>query len=1017
MDANTCNEFGCACPLIGIKTWTGFIGNQNDDQYFELSEVGIAQEREDFMTQMEQESFLSESSELARTRKTGKCNLRKSLAWDSAFFTSAGVLEPEELSIINCGLKKVVKHPLPGIEEDIRRSAESNSTFDSDNLTLESLEVDLFGDVRASIQRSSKGSNLAYPNSLAGPGKSGAQTSAAPNLRSSRKMQVVSRNMMKPTAASKRQIVNTPGPERSRKEPEKTKKEAERTKREVEGIKKEATVCPRAVQAAARSAELNTSSLRPPRIAGRVNSVLASPPKRTSLGANRVKIENSTAKAATGRRETIGGSKRPVYAHPSVTPRSMPSPKSSASSSASCTKIESAASCSSNSISGSASYDSTDKTPLKPLRKKINCRNANLPSPSSLKSPLRISSRNKTETGNSHIAAYLMSVPKLSSSISPASSIDGRSSESSSSTSVNQLSNSSMKSLDMSSPRRGCYIKRDAFQSDVQKHLNDQPSIQHKRTGLPNPGFKKTTVGAGLRPSPTDVSRSSKPSGLRMPSPKIGFFDAEKSTEHSPVSGLQFHPGVWNAIPKHGARAGSLNGGTIKAKPGKLLPARSIAGSSINCDADLDGMPHCASSMRITCPAQFQQVSNVSPTTSVTRTTRVDFPGMKSKSQNDVRIVSGTDLMAEKEEEMNNTYKESGSFLKESASGGQTTDVNKTGASGEKVSATKISSEYFPGITTILLNDVYGTDIENHLKTGEARELPDTERDGSSYCLNIQELDEQDAFVIEFSTTSEKVSAYEVSGENCPGMTSKLQNDIYHRTGGESHLITVEVLEQYKGEECLFAKEEESHCEVDVVSEVASISPKLLPVSSSTRTPSQDVTPNSCLSSSQCNYENINKYSESVEQDMHGLDHLESKLNYVRASNEKENSLCSGNQVDGLSRRMGTMDLSMEELNVKKGFPLSLSDDNTDNPDCTKSVLSSSSDVLVHVHEDLPMITPKAIPQPLLPTIMDAVPRTRAPLVNLSMCNGTGSFELESELTIEKSPRLSFTEGLQTDNI
>jgi hypothetical protein len=73
----------------------------------------------------------------------------------------AGVLEPEELStMIGSG-----KHMLPGIEEDIHKSTDSISTLASDNLTLENLETDLFGDIRASIQRSTKGSDVANSTS------------------------------------------------------------------------------------------------------------------------------------------------------------------------------------------------------------------------------------------------------------------------------------------------------------------------------------------------------------------------------------------------------------------------------------------------------------------------------------------------------------------------------------------------------------------------------------------------------------------------------------------------------------------------------------------------------------------------------------------------------------------------------------------------------------------------------------------------------------------------------------
>uniref|UniRef100_A0A6N2NK72 Uncharacterized protein n=1 Tax=Salix viminalis TaxID=40686 RepID=A0A6N2NK72_SALVM len=97
-----------------------------------------------------------ESMEAERMKKKKKYNLRKSIAWDSAFFTSAGVLEPDELSTMMGG----GKHMLPGIDEDIHKSTDSISTLASDNLTLENLDTDLFGDIRASIQRSTKGSDV-----------------------------------------------------------------------------------------------------------------------------------------------------------------------------------------------------------------------------------------------------------------------------------------------------------------------------------------------------------------------------------------------------------------------------------------------------------------------------------------------------------------------------------------------------------------------------------------------------------------------------------------------------------------------------------------------------------------------------------------------------------------------------------------------------------------------------------------------------------------------------------------
>ncbi|KAI3883528.1 hypothetical protein MKX03_010541 [Papaver bracteatum] len=86
-----------------------------------------------------------------------------------------GVLDAEELSFISKGMMKATPSMLPGIQEDVRRSAESSSTLDGDSLTRESFEVDFFEDVRASFQRSSKFPNVANANSKVIPGVSGSK--------------------------------------------------------------------------------------------------------------------------------------------------------------------------------------------------------------------------------------------------------------------------------------------------------------------------------------------------------------------------------------------------------------------------------------------------------------------------------------------------------------------------------------------------------------------------------------------------------------------------------------------------------------------------------------------------------------------------------------------------------------------------------------------------------------------------------------------------------------------------
>lgn len=71
-----------------------------------------------------------------------------------------GVLDPEELSIVNKGFKKHETR-LPGIQEDVWRSTESNSTIDSGSSSLSSLEIDLFEDIRASMHKLTDKSDVA----------------------------------------------------------------------------------------------------------------------------------------------------------------------------------------------------------------------------------------------------------------------------------------------------------------------------------------------------------------------------------------------------------------------------------------------------------------------------------------------------------------------------------------------------------------------------------------------------------------------------------------------------------------------------------------------------------------------------------------------------------------------------------------------------------------------------------------------------------------------------------------
>ncbi|OVA09920.1 hypothetical protein BVC80_1751g76 [Macleaya cordata] len=606
----------------------GFSENQIEDDCFDLFVVGDAKEREDtedLHGQMDQEPVMSEPLETERPRKNGKCNLRKS------------VLDPEELSIITNGLKKASPCPLPGIQEDMRRSAESNSTFtstlESDSLTLESLEVDLFEDIRASIQRSSKASNVAFSNSKTVSG------AGLENLHCNCRYKAIS--------------VLVPG---------KRSKEADISSHLYMSL-----------EPAARSGEPNPSSLKPPKILGRANPISSTPTKRT---ANRVKIDGKAASVA-GRGEHFVPSKKTGLVRSSVTSRPTLS-KSSLGSSPSATKMKPTASCSSFSTSGSTSSDSTGKSPLKSLRNKTDSRNVTPVSGSTLKNPPRISSKSRTEPENSRLTAYLLSIPKpkLSSNISPASSIDGWSSESSSSTAtLNQWSNGSKSNIGINSPRRGSAnvginsprrgsasvgidsphrastnvgidsprigssLRRDSHASQVSGAENpphdDQPSV--------NLSVKKASMGSAplSHPASANGSRTFKPSGLRMPSPKIGFFDAEKSLVHTPTGNLQSRSGARSGLSKTGPGTVTPKEEAIKTKASKLQPARPLRGTgSIKLDSQEAGAVHSASSKKPASHEQLQDSCTDSRKLPGASMTRTKCPAIASEVQND--STSGT---------------------------------------------------------------------------------------------------------------------------------------------------------------------------------------------------------------------------------------------------------------------------------------------------------------------------------------------------------------------------------------
>ncbi|KAK4834667.1 hypothetical protein QYF36_026534 [Acer negundo] len=486
-----------------------------------------------------------ESLEAEKTRKTGKYNLRKSLAWDKAFFTCEGVLEPEELSsMIRVGSsEKSEKHVLPGIEEDVHGSTDSLSTLESDTLTMKSLEVDLFEDIRASIQKSSKMSNAESSKSNQKFGATESKT------KQSSKVDLSSRDKMKPKATPKKPIVGTQGSGKAI---------------------KQVAVRPQSSQSVATNGESTSSICKPPKVLGRVSPYSTISTKRASLGANRLKMEKDNPKNSSVAIRGAAVSKTPSSSGPrNILPRPTLASRSLRTSAA--TKKELTSSCSSFDSSGSASSD-ISKLSMNSTKRRIDSGTCSPSSSgSTVKSKSRLASKSKNQPGSSHLTASFRSVSKLSTNISPASSISEWSSGLPAlNATANQRPKNMRVSLD-SRPLKGVSVCSDASQMlDSPHNSNDKCLVgdDAKVPCLQGERVKGASTGtAALRPL-------ARPSGLRMPSPKIGFFDGVRSSGRTPTGSMQSQSGPSSTLPK--TVAGSINpsGGLNKAKLGKLQPTR-----------------------------------------------------------------------------------------------------------------------------------------------------------------------------------------------------------------------------------------------------------------------------------------------------------------------------------------------------------------------------------------------------------------------------------------------------------
>ncbi|KAH1030598.1 hypothetical protein J1N35_042772 [Gossypium stocksii] len=482
-------------------------------------------------------------SESMAASRIGECIARRSLAWDAAFFTSAGVLDPEELSLVNNGYKKseTVSHILPGTDQEFWKSTESNSTMESE-YSLSSLEIDLFDDMRASMHKSCKASDLLKSSS-----KFQSQT-GVPNPHSSKRVDTTSMRV-KTLLASRR--------------PKTTADGVGKTLKEVTN--------PTKAQHATRSGELDSSSsLRLSRASNQASPFSPGATKRASLGANQMKINNKVRKAVSGQNM----SKKPC-----IGDRGTPPPESTS-------RVHIVSKDLSGSVCGHNAP--TLKSPSS-LRRK----NDFIASDSDARTPSKSITGHKSKQIDSSQPTGLQSTPK-STSTSLCNSMDCRYSETSAS--LNHVNNDTSQGL------------------DTENCSNDQlvPSGS-KETRLPHQDVGRFSKGSCHPPS--TLSRETKPSGLRLPSPKIGFFEVGNSREFTPY-GVKFHSGLQNNC-KTRTSVNHINGTPNRSRSGKLQSPRTSSRTSNLKEKKLGSLQNGTRSsmdINLNCAAKLE-VEKASPRT------------------------------------------------------------------------------------------------------------------------------------------------------------------------------------------------------------------------------------------------------------------------------------------------------------------------------------------------------------------------------------------------------------------
>ncbi|CAN6470931.1 unnamed protein product [Victoria cruziana] len=456
------------------------------------------------------------SSESTKIQKGSRYNLRQSLAWDSAFFTNEGVLDCEELSFLITTFKRPELR-LTEIQEEDQRSYESSIAVESDICTVKNLEVDLFKQMKTSKQAHEDGIAQDFDVPSLVNVRSTCSTNDTKSLELGTKGDLNAGTGVKNLSSLRDRSL-------PKQKSEKCSKELVTCLAEPENSTGEEN------KSATKSAKCLAKGSNPPTlVASNKKSVV---PSRT--------LKRDARKVFPGKEIKVPVNGLGSSDSRSVTPVAKPSPRLSLESPRPRRDLLSRAA---SSLEGSASISSN----------------------SSVDMPLK-GSRTKSESKNASLSAYVRSHSKISPSVSPVSSIDCLSSDSSSSTCTHGISQKLKGPIGDSGPSphvtRGTRIPRPLAS---QKYLGDLDSVGN--ISLPSGNGSSPSSGKKRAHFPSNQRGHSsvdcaKPSGLRKPSPKIGFFDVANSPQGRRVSMLSGSLVMQNSCKSVDNNSGSKNNHT-----------------------------------------------------------------------------------------------------------------------------------------------------------------------------------------------------------------------------------------------------------------------------------------------------------------------------------------------------------------------------------------------------------------------------------------------------------------------